>query len=1295
MKLLKNILTNALAGCSRAFLPLPAGAGNRSPLLVFCAALIFFAASAFAQPLGDTLYTVGTTTTNSLTSQRTAVVLWQPIPSTLVAGKKFAVYAKPGDANSASPFVRRSVTGLTTDPLVLAPLLNRAAGLGDNLATFDEHLANLFAALVPSNNVTRAERLAVVIAGAQSDARNLDSLAALGRVHLGLNFCLGRAYAEPVTNTTTFEVREFDAASGKDLLVVGRVTIDPAAPTALPAPGAPIALPETGSFGHLNAKLRWAAPDNLRRLSLLQYGFNVYCVPRAAAEANGWHIAPPAPAQLRALPATRQVNFNAEGGALPVMATKLFSTNDVENFALDAKTHFVADDNNGTRGGAGFHDGEQVYYFLTACDVLGRDGAVSPGTLVTLCAKVPPNPPRGLRVDNDFPNTPGGQQRLKIHWQVAPTSTNSAWFVYRWTDSKAIAAFGNNPSNSLIAGPLTASNGVAELAYRDDGAGAPGVATDAGKTFWFTVREAENTACGWNYSPHSAPAFGVLRDRTGPDAPVGGVNFRCCAPQVFSDNFSLYQATDAQTAHSTNEVWFRLIVRRQSPAFQWADFSYSFYSVNTEANGVKFGRLQFGNANAVTNWLHLPAAYFSGWETNAISLTFTVTAGGAALATEATTYLNEYVDMAQASPASAFAADLTASLNCGDAETSAATGCLIVQSYGGSIMPLDPPASAPVNYSFFGYDPYHAAQWVDVYLNNANSPSNRLARLKPNQFGTFTLVFPTNENIFTSPYLQPQFLLRAGGNGTVSDLAFPYLYQRPTGSNEILQVNFFINTNCSLDFGGGGDIGHSPGRVNLCTRHTPTEPGATNGIIQPIKTWFWLSDGAQEWRVYRRVDDGPLQLIKQGLASYADTLTVTNADAALPANSGTVCYFAQQLDEHGNPSPLAPLGCVTVAPVTPAPAPMLAPLEAAGDALNPQMKISWFCPPAGVDRFEVCIAAEGQSPAPNVGGTVTPDNFSLSNPQSVALADGTSVVENFGFYRTPKASVLGGGAAQFTRTVNVQANVKYFVFIRSQLNGGDFSPFSNVGEFTFHPPPLVPPPGVAWPQRPLPGYNLNLAQVTVFPLLAPTLNTNTALYITNVDFPGFGLDIIFPVSGIRWIPGVKIGEVALPSEGIKIPVAAFSANYSLGPLTIGFGWSVNNVFELGVTNPLVSITKDANGKSLLPAVLYRTQIPNTFFPRVSGDLIQVTPQMSGVAHTAHPGSPENCFVTDPFVYPYEAHAFATSNNVTSDLFFRGLFLVDTQPRLIAATYAYLLVRFNEYGEVRDVLPCGTYTEPVQ
>ena len=446
------------------------------------------------------------------------------------------------------------------------------------------------------------------------------------------------------------------------------------------------------------------------------------------------------------------------------------------------------------------------------------------------------------------------------------------------------------------------------------------------------------------------------------------------------------------------------------------------------------------------------------------------------------------------------------------------------------------------------------------------------------------------------------------------------------------------------------------------------------------------------------MDDGALQLIKQGLASYADTLSVTNDDAALPANSASVCYFAQLLDEHGNPSPLAPIGCINVAASAPPAVPMLAPLEAAGNALDPQMKVSWFCPPAGVDRYEVCIAADGQAPAPNVGGTVTPDNFSLSNPQTVSISEGT-VSENFGFYRTPKAAVLGGGGALFTRTVNVQSGVKYFVFVRSVLNGGDFSPFSNVGEFTFHPPPVIPPPGVAWPQRPLPGFTTNLyPNVAVYPLLTTTLNTNIAMIVTNLSF----VDVTFPVSGVRWIPGIHIGDLVTPSPSreptpLESTVAAINIHLEILAGT-DFGFFVHFVPELAVGNPLTSVFKDAKGKSLLPAVLYRTQVPNVFFPRVSGDLIQVTPQMSGIAHVAWPVSPpitNNCLVIDPFINGYRLHIFANSPGVTNEFNFSGLFLVDTQPRLIAATYAYLLVRFSEYGEVRDVIPCGLYTEPAQ
>ncbi len=1255
---------------------------------ILIASLGGLALAAGAQPLGDTLYTVGTTTTNSLNGQVYAVVMWQPVPNVLVPGKKFAIYSKPGDAAANAPFVRRSITGLTTDPLVIDPLLTRAHGLGEDLFVLDDHLANLFAALMPSNTVTRAQRLAVIIAGALNDSRNQDSLAALGRVHPGLNFCLGRVYAEAITGITTFEVREYDPAAAKDILVVGRVTVDPASPTALPAPGAPVTLPETGSFGHLNAKLRWATPDNLRRLTLLQYGYNVYVAPRAAVETAGYHLVPPTTEQLSNLHPHRLVNVGDSGGSLPVMAGKLYSAADVANFALDPKTHYLADDNYGTRGGVGYHDGEQVYYFITARDILGRDGVPSPGTLVTLCSKIPPNAPAGVRVDNDFPNTPGGSQHLFTHWRIPPGTTNSAWFVYRWNDSKQVGALGNSPTNHLIAGPLTATNGALELSWLDNGAGAPAMATDAGKTYWYTVRVAENTACGWNYSPHSAPTFGVLRDRVGPDAPQGGVNFRCCSLQLRSDNPDYLLVINPGVAHAAGEVVFEFIGHRTSPDIEWMDFN-----VNLDTT-ISLGRFYFaGTNNLVTAYWHTSESTVLDWQRLHSSLSFSTRAGGSRLNGDAVAYFSQHAALENNQPDTGFAMVFTAYLDCNTASVLGyVPQCLSMQTYGSSLQLLQPGSNAPVNFSLYGFDYSRTVEWVEVFVNGT-APANLVAHVLPGQYGIFTTLIATNESIYTDPIAAPLFYLRAGKGSTVSDFKLATNVQRPT-YGYVSQISFGVSTNCLTDTGPGG--GGGPGRLFGCFHHNPVLAGVPG--IAPLIPWFLLSPTAQEWRVYRRVDDGPLQLLKQGLASFAAVQSVTNSDAALPANAATVCYFAQLLDEHGNPSALSPLGCVDILSPTPPAVPMLAPPELAGTPSAPQMKVTWFCPPAGVDRFEICIAAEGKDPAPNLGGEVTPDSYSLSNPLQVTVKEGQTS-QNFGYYRTPKAAILGGGGAQFTRTVNIQGGVKYFVFVRSVLGGNDFSPFSNVAEFTYQPPPVVPPPGVAWPQRPLPGFQTNLyPTVAVYPLIGLSFNPNQNFIITNIGNQSFGYEITFPVSGVRWLPGVRIGDLAKPTGGdetLRKTVASFEEHFEFGVDGLDFAWSVYYYAELAVTNPLVSVTKDALGKSVLPAVLYRTQVPNALFPRVSGDLIQVTPQMSGVAHQALPSHPGDCAVGDPFVYPYELNASSVMDGTTNEFHFSGLFLIDTQPRLIAATYFYLLARFNEYGEVRDIIPCGEYTEPLQ
>lgn len=53
---------------------------------------------------------------------------------------------------------------------------------------------------------------------------------------------------------------------------------------------------------------------------------------------------------------------------------------------------------------------------------------------------------------------------------------------------------------------------------------------DANKTYWYTVRAVDDNdcvGCKANVSGNSAPGFGVLRDRVGPDAATGSLTIQC------------------------------------------------------------------------------------------------------------------------------------------------------------------------------------------------------------------------------------------------------------------------------------------------------------------------------------------------------------------------------------------------------------------------------------------------------------------------------------------------------------------------------------------------------------------------------------------------------------------------------------------------------------------------------------------------------------------------------------------------------------------------------------------------
>ena len=100
---------------------------------------------------------------------------------------------------------------------------------------------------------------------------------------------------------TTYELRELDPTTGTPGDVVGRVTVVPGTPVVLPAPGRPFQVVTNDPSDHLRVRLRWGTPPELRRLSPLQFGYNVWRIARTNAEAGNFHVNPPTLAQLTAI----------------------------------------------------------------------------------------------------------------------------------------------------------------------------------------------------------------------------------------------------------------------------------------------------------------------------------------------------------------------------------------------------------------------------------------------------------------------------------------------------------------------------------------------------------------------------------------------------------------------------------------------------------------------------------------------------------------------------------------------------------------------------------------------------------------------------------------------------------------------------------------------------------------------------------------------------------------------------------------------------------------------------------
>jgi hypothetical protein len=94
-------------------------------------------------------------------------------------------------------------------------------------------------------------------------------------------------------------------------------------------------------------------------------------------------------------------------------------------------------------------------------------------------------------------------------------------------------------------------------------------------------------------------------------------------------------------------------------------------------------------------------------------------------------------------------------------------------------------------------------------------------------------------------------------------------------------------------------------------------------------------------------------------------------------------------------------------------------------------------------------------------------------------------------------------------------------------------------------------------------------------------------------------------------------------------------------------------------------------------MLYRYQVASDAFPTPSGDLIQVTPLMTTIATATTAATREN---RDPFIRVFRPGSAASPQE---PMF---ITLLDYQPAIRSASYAYVLVRFDAYGEIASVHP---------
>jgi len=1140
---------------------------SHTPLLALLAILALALAwqpQAAAQPVGDSVVTaaLGVPAEDAAGDDPLVYLTWWPTGDAVWEPATYAVYSKPGKPGDAGTFTLDALVRPQTAALAAGQSVNQALQLGEDPAELSTNIDGLFDNVLPVAGMGLNQKLAAIVDVSRVDDESAETLSLLTRRHPAAALAAGVAFVEPIPEgaTRTYEIRSCPDGTTDPAdctTVSGRVVVHGGEVKRLPAPGQPVEVPfvdDSGSEdprGNLNVPLRWGTPGDLRERSFFQFGYNVYRVLPGVAEDFGWDAAEPDPDTFFEVMSGKPGSI-VRVNERPILTDKLFSVADAPDLNADPKTYFTIDDNDRyEEGGTPFNDGDQFYYFVAGRDLLGRPGAVSQGTPVTICFRIPPQAPKGLEVANHFTYdeaTETQTQVLELDWEPAETREHgpeiAEYWIYRWESTEQMHDNQGLPDKTLPGGSLTGGRidtvpaGTTE--YIDDEGDHPFIsytqqgdletpavvvnATEADKTYWYTVRAVDASECGGNVSGNSGPAYGVLRDRVGPNAPDGSVTGSCVIP-VVSTNGSTIEPGDG---FEPGYTYLDLFIERLDTRIEWVEF----HVVPSDDDELGFlGRFDFPQSDTVQLNPVLPNTLFDGQEVSQGTLLVRVGTTG-------------------------------------------------------------------------GNQSSYAEQTFQIGLNPDKQTGN---------------------------YVQ------------------------------------------ALDFVAAID------REVECSVHEPRDPASPpTDAITPVDLDLFLVPQTREWKLYRRVDSGPLTLIEQGIADYNDTPTVNTGDRDLPLNGGRVCYFLQVFDLNGNPSPLSRIGCITVEPRTELPKPMLSPVEPVGDTpQNGSARVKWFAPPDGVERFELAIRSVDGVPATDISDDLRLD-LPPDGPQSdPALSIAPIGGKDYRHYITGRlgANFDPGPSYNVLWDQNFAPGTEYAFRVRAVGAGGATGPWSNevffiwASEIDFSQPFDPSDCVVPWPVRGMPGTDGS------FPVETPTDPYPVGLK-AEIDPQNPGGSVAYRGGAVR------VGFVTLDNLDVRLPdnwdqpPKGYDSDSGIFPLPRSPKEEVSDL-------EAAFYARASTGEPLTDFMLYRYQVPNATWANVSGDVYQVTPLIEGLA------SAPSTFQEQPVHAVYDPYVFLIPEPTVGQGY--HLWVKDTQPVVQGAEYRYLLVRFTDRGEIARVIPLDPVT----